>query len=139
MRRLLTFAVSAFLVAVAFTLAAPPDLDPDPAVTTTVSEETFLVSRFFHCPWALANDRNDSTYSLMTAVGTDFAMSFPENGEVESGRSGGAPIGSAQGIPNERVLGVRGACTWTPRRRHAGTARPPSKDTRSPDFVSPSS
>ena len=109
MRQLITFLVAGFLVVAAFSLSAPPNLDPDPAVTTTVAEEIERVSRFFHCPWSLANDRNDSSYALMTAVDTQFSMSHPENGSIDEGESGSAPLGAAISVDNVRVLGVSNA------------------------------
>ena len=109
MRRLATFIIAAFIVGVAIALPAPPDLDPDPLITTTVPEEVIRVARFFHCPWAFADDNNDSSYAFMTGKETDFAVSYPGNGDIELGESGAAPLGSAISIDNDRVLGASAA------------------------------
>lgn len=109
MRRLVTFAAAGVLVLLAYALAPPADLDPDPLVTTTIPEELERISRFFHCPWALADDRNDSSYAFMAAVNSEFGVSYVENGDVTEGESGAIPRGAAIGIDNERVLGASAA------------------------------
>ena len=109
MRRLATFLIAGFLVTAAYSLSAPPNLDPDLAVTTTAPIEDVSISRFFHCPWALADDRANSSYAFMTAVETDYTISYPENGDIDEGESGAAPLGSAISVDNARVLGVSSA------------------------------
>ena len=109
MRRLATFALAVLLVLAAYSLPSPPDLDPDPGVTTTTPEELVAVSRFFHCPWSLADDRHNSSYALMAEPDTDFAISYPENGDVDDGESGGAPRGAAISVDNTRILGTSAA------------------------------
>ena len=109
MRRLALFFVAGFMTLAALSLSTPPDLDPDPGVPTTLAEEVQLVSRFFHCPWALANDRNDSSYVFMTGVETQFSMTYLENGSSDEGQSGAALRGSAVSIDNTRVLGASAA------------------------------
>ncbi len=109
MRRLATFGVAAFLVVAAFSLSAPPVLDPDPATTTTIAPEDIAVSRFFHCPWAFADDRRDSSYVFLANADTDFVISYPQSGEVETGESGIVPLGAAVSVDNERVVGASSA------------------------------
>lgn len=109
MRRLATFGVATFLIVAAFSLSAPPVLDPDPATTTTIAPEDLAVSRFYHCPWAFADDRRDSSYAFLANADTDFAISYPQNGQVEPGESGIVPLGAAVSVDNERVVGASSA------------------------------
>lgn len=109
MRRLATLLIAGLAVVAAYSLSPPPILDPDPGVTTTAPVEDVSISRFFHCPWALADDRTNSSYAFMTGAETDFAISYPENGEVDQGAQGGAPRGSAIAIDNTRVRGSSSA------------------------------
>ena len=58
---------------------------------------------------AFADDRRNSSFALMSQADTDYALSYPENGAVTEGESGGAPPGSAISIDNQRVLGATSA------------------------------
>lgn len=109
MRRLAVLVGSVVLVVVAFSLEAPPVLDPDPATSTTIAPEEVVLSRFFHCPWALADDRRDGSFAMVSAVDTDFAINFPENGAVEQGPEGVVLPDAAFAVDNERVLGTSSA------------------------------
>ena len=109
MRRLSLLVVSGMIVAAAYALSAPVTEDPDPGVPTTVSEEVVRISRFFHCPWAFADDTSTSSHAVLATVESDFGVSYVENGDVELGESGRLRGGAGASVPNPRVLGASSA------------------------------